>query len=179
MSRPISSIASTAKPSSSPARTPTESTKMRWPWSCFNMAAAIGERKAFWVQQNSTAPGSASAIVPRPPRLAAEVQRADQREQPTRGVEVDLDLAFQAFPQHLRTFVVQAAPAHVDRLDLRRRGGADRAVVAVADLEIILHDPAERRERQDEAVEVAIPGVADIDDQAILLDAEAQMIGAG
>ena len=43
---------------------------------------------------------------------------------------------------------MDAAPAHVDGLDLVRGRGADRLVVAVADHEIVLHDPPERRQRQ-------------------------------
>ena len=42
--------------------------------------------------------------------------------------------------QDARAFVVQAAPAHVDRLDLVGRRGADRRVIAVADHEVVLHD---------------------------------------
>src|SRR4051812_42521176 len=56
--------------------------------------------------------------------LALPVQHADQREQAARGVEVDLDLLLQPLAQQLGAFVVKPAPSHVDRLDLRRRGGA-------------------------------------------------------
>ena len=52
--------------------------------------------------------------------VTADMQDADQGEQPTRGVEVDLDLAREPLAQQLGAFVVQAAPAHVDGLDLAR-----------------------------------------------------------
>src|SRR4051794_15662695 len=81
-------------------------------------------------------------------RSALPVQHADEREQAACGVEVDLDLFLQPLLEQVRALVVQPAPAHVDRLDLSRRCGADRLVIAVADQEIVLHDLAEWRQRQ-------------------------------
>src|SRR6185369_3100769 len=131
ISMPISSSTAMTKPSISWARTPTESTKMRCPWICFRIASAIGDRTEFIVQQNRTALGRSPAI-----RLHSDMQRADQREQPSRGVEVDLDLARQALAQDLRALVVQSPSAHVDSFDLRRRGGLDRMEIAIADVEV-------------------------------------------
>src|SRR3546814_3468681 len=59
-SMPISSITATANGSSSPARTPTESTKIRCLWKCFRIASAIGERIELWVQTKSTLVGRRS-----------------------------------------------------------------------------------------------------------------------
>src|SRR5438874_6087456 len=87
-------------------------------------------------------PQRTSCVLPLP------VQDADQREQPPGSFEIDSYLALQPLLQRARAFVVDAAAAHVDRLDLVGRGGADRLVVAVADHEIILHDPPEWRQRQ-------------------------------
>src|SRR5437867_68400 len=80
----------------------------------------------------------ASCVLPLP------VQDADQRKQAARGFEVDPHLALQPLLQRARAFVMDTAPAHVDRLDLVGRSRADRLVVAVADHEIILHNPTER-----------------------------------
>ena len=85
---------------------------------CFISASAIGERTAFSVQAEQDAAREARATLAHAP----DVQDADQREQAPRGVEVELDLAGQALAQQLGAFVVQAAAAHVDGLDLRRAG---------------------------------------------------------
>src|SRR5947207_2582788 len=76
------------------------------------------------------------------------MQHADEREEAARGVGVELDLALEPRPQRLRPLVVDGAAPHVDRLDAARRTDADCLPVAVADQEIVLHDPAERRQRE-------------------------------
>src|SRR5215468_2523594 len=81
--------------------------------------------------------------------LPLPVQHADEREQAAGGVEVDPHLLAQPVHENARALVVQPAPAHVDRLDLARRGGAKRLVIAVADHEIILHDAPQRRQREE------------------------------
>src|SRR5690606_14178341 len=103
------------------------------------------------------------------------MQDADQGEETAGGVEIGIDLALQAFAQQFRSLVVDAAPRHVDGLDLRRRRALDGLVVAVADLEIVLHDPAEGRERQDDLAERRCLFVADVEDQAVLLDGEHEL----
>src|SRR5215813_11073971 len=142
---PISFMAAIAKPSSSPLRTPAEATTKAFPNACRAKAAAIGERTEFCPQANSTARGFVGASST---RSAFPVQDANEREQAPRGLEIDRHLVLEAIHQELRAFVVQRAPAHVDRLDALGGGGADRSVIAVADHEIILHDPPQRRERQ-------------------------------
>src|SRR6516164_7970793 len=107
------------------------------------MASAMGERSAFCVQQKRTLPGSS------PTTLSPDVQDADQGEETTRGGAVELDLACEPLTQEVGALVVQPAPAHVDGLDLRGRGGADGLVVAFADREVVLDDPPEGRERED------------------------------
>src|SRR6185437_7743655 len=110
---------------------------------CRIRAAAIGLRTEFNVQAKRTAPGSSSPLGPRI-ASALQVEHADQSEQTPRGVEIDLDFAFEPFLQKRRTIVVQAPAAHIERLDLRRRRGTDRRKIAFADDEIILDDAAER-----------------------------------
>src|SRR5215471_16481884 len=150
MSSPSSSIAASAKGSSSPLRAPADATYETWPNRWRNSAAAIGERTELSPQANSTACGRAmiGAAPISPSALALPVQHGDQREQVARRVEVDDDLVLEPLHQELGALVVQRAPAHVDRLDLARRRGADRRVVAVADHEVVLHDALEWRERQ-------------------------------
>src|SRR5579871_5002136 len=98
------------------------------------MAAPITERTVFMVQANSTAPGrfrrsrssfppgGASTSVPlraapsRDMALALPVQRANQGEEPPRGIKVNRDLAGEALLQDAASLVVQAPPPHVDRL---------------------------------------------------------------
>jgi hypothetical protein len=49
------------------------------------------------------------------------LDRADQREQPTGGVEVHLQLVVEPGAEELGRLVVEAAAGHVDGLDLERR----------------------------------------------------------
>ena len=97
-------------------------------------ASAIGERIAFMPHMNSTAPGRFRASHPACSVAAATItlipasEHTDQREQPPRRIEIDFDLAVEPVHQRLRALVVDAAPAHVDRLDLARasRSGSPR-----------------------------------------------------
>src|SRR5580693_4534963 len=99
----------------------------------------MGERTALreqmkstdWIVRGGPAEGSATLGSPFP------MQCRDQREQPPRRVKIDLDLVLESFDEQSGSFVVQAAPAHVDRLDFRGRARTDRAVIAVAQHEII------------------------------------------
>src|ERR1700734_1555126 len=45
--------------------------------------------------------------------LALPVQDRDQREQPARGVEIEIDLALEPFGDEIGSFVMQRAPRHV------------------------------------------------------------------
>ena len=71
---------------------------------------------------------------------------------------------------------MNAAAAHIDSFDLVGRGGADRLIVAVADHEVVLHDAAERRQRQKmhHAGRAVLP--LDVEHQAIAGDADMQGI---
>src|SRR6202166_3688027 len=112
---PISSMAATAKGSSAPVRTPTDSTKMRGCQRCLRIASAMGERIELRLQAKSTLEGSP------PPALPADMQDAQQREEASRGREIDGDLVGKPLSQELRALVVEGAAPHVDRLDA---GGA-------------------------------------------------------
>src|SRR5271156_6505233 len=105
---------------------------MARPKICANKAAAMGERNEFWLQANRTAKGCCTGRLP----SALPVQYRDQREQPARGAGIELDLALESLHDKPRAFVVQGAPAHIERLDAIRRRRADRVVIAVADGEI-------------------------------------------
>src|SRR5262249_37915376 len=96
MSMPISSITATAKGSSSPARTPTESTKTRRLCRSLNRPSAIGERKAFSVQQKRTLPGR-SAI--RSPHSTPDMEDTDEGEETACSIAVDLNLTDQPLAQ--------------------------------------------------------------------------------
>src|ERR1700753_145186 len=131
------------------------------------MPAAIGLRTAFMEQANSTAPGSSSPLGPRI-ALAFQLEHADQGEEPPRGVEIDLNLALEPLPEQRRSLVVQTAPRHVQRLDVRRRRVADGLEVAVADQEIVLDHGAERRQRQHNLAVWAVVLEPDVEDQPVL-----------
>src|SRR5712691_5275873 len=146
-SMPISSMTTVTNGSGSPFKTPAEAAEIALPIRCFASSASIGERTWLWPQRNRTACGlsrAASAIS----HSALPMQRADQREEPACGIEIDGDLVLQALDQKLGALVVKAAAAHVDRLDLRRRFGANRRIVALAHGEVVLHHAPEGRERE-------------------------------
>src|SRR5690242_17234092 len=75
-----------------------------------------------------------------------QMQHANQGEEASGGVEIDLDLVGEPLGQQRGPFVVQRPPADVDRLNLRQARTADRFVIAVADHEIIFDDTAKRRQ---------------------------------
>src|SRR6266403_2224722 len=106
--------------------------------------------------------------------LTLPVQHADQGEQPAGGLEIDPHLALQALLQRARAFVVNAAAAHVDGLDLVRRRGADRLVIAVANHEIVFHDSPERRQRQQMRHHGRAVLAADVEHQPVAGDADVQ-----
>src|SRR5215207_4063414 len=84
---------------------------------------------------------------------AADVQHADQGEQPAGGGKVGLDFADEPFEEEFGGLVVNAPARHVDRLDLGGGGAADRLVIAVADREIIADRTAKAAETQDDRLE--------------------------
>src|SRR5471032_629215 len=176
MSSPISAIAATAKPSTSWARTPTESTKSRAPWSRRRIAAAIGERIAFQLQQNSTLDGGRAGLsLGRVTGLNSNMQDAQQCEETAGRVGVEQDLFGEPLAQQLRALVVQAAPPHVDRLDLRRAGALDRVVVALADQEVVLDDAAKGRERQQHPLQRCVLQRPDVERETVVLEAEMEV----
>src|SRR5262249_53500186 len=113
-----------------------------------------------WPRPSASGPHSSSrqtAQLSAAPRLDAPrstspppMQRADEREKAARRLEIGGDLPLEPLDQKPAAFVVQTAPAHVQRLDARGRRRLDRLVIALADQEIILDQLAERRERQHE-----------------------------
>ena len=55
----------------------------------------------------------------------AHVKNTEEREKSPRRSLIQFHVLGQAFPQHLRAFVVQPAATHINSLDLRGRGGFD------------------------------------------------------
>ena len=64
-------------------------------------------------------------------RSSLPVQRADEREQPSRRIVVDDDLRQQLFAQNGASFVVERAAADIDLLNACRRRGPDRLVIGL------------------------------------------------
>src|SRR5947209_199832 len=81
-----------------------------------------------------------------------------------RGLEVDIHLALEPLHQELGAFGVERSPTHVERLDALGSGGADRRVIAVADHEVVLHDPPQRRKREEVRHHRRIVGAPDVED---------------
>src|SRR5262245_66024992 len=77
--------------------------------------------------------------------LALPMQHANQRKQPARRIDIDRNLTLEPLYQDARAVVVDRAAAHIDRLDLVGRRGADRLIITVADHVVVLDDPVQRR----------------------------------
>src|SRR5690349_11503695 len=150
-------MTTTAKGSIGAVRTPTESMKTRRPCSLRISAAAIGERIELRVQAKSTLPGNRAI------RLTSDMQDAEQRKEPPRRVVVHYDAIGEPLGQFFAAFIVQPAPAHIDRLDLGRARLAHGAVIAAADDEIIFDQLAEGQKRQHHVLERPVLRVTDIE----------------
>ncbi|ENN87541.1 hypothetical protein RHSP_44317 [Rhizobium freirei PRF 81] len=73
---------------------------------------------------------------------------------------------------------MNAAPTHVDRLDAAGGGGADRLIIALADHEVVLHDPAEWRQRQDMRGDHAAVFDANVENELLVDQRQVEQIGA-
>src|SRR5579862_3486884 len=71
---------------------------------------------------------------------------------------------------------MNGAAAHVDRLDLVGRGGADRLIIAVANEEVVFDDAAQRRQRQKMCYHGRAVGERDGEGKAIAVDAQMQCV---
>src|SRR5688500_20126295 len=92
-----------------------------------------------------------------------DMEHADQREKTPRGGEVGFDLAFERLEQLPGGAVVDRPAGHVERLDLLRRGLAQRLVVRIADREVLAHHAAEAGEAEADGVGVRALSVANRD----------------
>ena len=146
------------------------------------MAAAIGERMTFIVQANSTALGSSPLSGGRPnlsgTRSALPVERADQREQPTRGLKVNRNLSLKALHEQFTALIVQGPAPHVYGLDSRGRRGANRLIVTIADDEVVLQNAAQRGQRQHEGKDAIGLFMADGKDETVLRNRQVKPVGA-
>ena len=73
---------------------------------------------------------------------------------------------------------MNAAPRHVDRLDLRSRGLANRLIIAVADGEIVADRTAEAREAQHQLFHRVATFLRDGERQPPVLHGEGQIVRA-
>src|SRR5262249_50001292 len=112
-----------------------------------------------------------------PRGLSPDMQNADQGEETARRGAVELDLSGKPLAQQVGALVVQAAPAHVDGLDLRGRSGPDGLIVAFADGEVVLDDAPEGREGENHLGDLVTTFCAHIQHQAVLDDTQMQAIG--
>src|SRR6056297_368346 len=106
------------------------------------------------------------------------MQDADEGEETPRGVDVDLGLALQPLLHDARAFVVDSAAGHVDRLDLGGRQLLHGVEIALADLEVVLHDLPERAEGQMEFSGRIVGLGPDVEDEAAVADRESQPVGS-
>src|SRR3546814_827119 len=138
----------------------------------------MGERTALRLQVKRTEPGRVffSDVAGVVTASTLDMQYADQCEKAARGVEIKFDLAAEAFLQKLRTLVVQAPAAHVDRFDLGGRRGLDRVVVALANQKVVLDDLAEGRQRQHDLAVLGAAFETNIEDEAALFNGDVKQI---
>ena len=96
------------------------------------------------------------------------VKAANQREQPSRRIEIEIDFFMQALTKDFRSFVVHRAPRHIYRFDLRRRRIADGVIVALTQHEVIFDYPPEWRHRKVHLANRVAAFATNIEHQAIL-----------
>ena len=106
------------------------------------------------------------------------MQNADQREQATRSIEIDLDLALQPLAQEFGGIIVDGTTGHVDGLDLLWGGGPYRLIVTIANREVILDRPAEAAERQHQRLEMAVVLAMNVDAEPSLRRFKLDPVGA-
>lgn len=107
------------------------------------------------------------------------MQNADQCEQPARGGEINIDFAVEPVLEQFGRFVMNAAPRHIDGLDLLRGSFADCLIIAVANREIIADRAAEAAQRQNERFQRLTVRAADVEYQTTFIDRQVQFIGPG
>src|SRR3546814_4269488 len=108
---------------------------------------------------------------------AFDVQDAEESEEGSGGVEVDVDLAVQSFFQLLRTLIVNAAPGHIHTFDLLRRCLPDRLIIAVTDGKIIADGAAEAAKPQHHGFKELTVFPRDADSEPSLFHAKGHLIG--
>ena len=106
------------------------------------------------------------------------MQNADQREEAPRGVDVQIGFALKPLLQDAGPLVVDAAPRHIDRLDLAGGELLDRVEIAFADLIVVLHDLPERPQRQMERSRRLLGLGRDVKHQTPFTDRELQAVGS-
>ncbi len=107
------------------------------------------------------------------------MQYADQSEETPRGLEVNIDLAFQPFDQQFSALVVDSAPGHVDGFDFGSARLADCLIIAVANREIVADRTPKTTQRQDQRLQRFAILASDGDDQSTLLHAQLELIWSG
>jgi hypothetical protein len=106
------------------------------------------------------------------------MQHADEGEQAPGGVEINFDLAGKPVHQGLRAFIVQAAAAHIDGLNLAWRRVPDRLVIALADHVIITDHAPERGQREDMGDDRPVVFTTHRKDEAAIHGRNFQLVGS-
>ncbi len=107
------------------------------------------------------------------------MQDADEGEEAARGFVVDVGFVLETGLKEAGALVVQAAAAHVDRLDALGAALLDGEHVAVDEELVVLDDAAERAEGEDDRRQWRVGFVTDIEDETAFLDREVKDVGAG
>ena len=106
------------------------------------------------------------------------MQSADQREESSRSIEIDIDFSIQPLSKEPTALVVQTAPTDIDRLDLGRWCGADGLVITVADEEVILDYFLEGLQRQCVRLKLQLGFGPDGQHQSIFSDRKVEAVGS-
>lgn len=96
------------------------------------------------------------------------MKAANQREKTPSRVVIELNFILKALAQDIGAFVVHAAARHIDGLNLRRGGIADRVVIALAQHEIVFNDFSKRRHGKMHLAQRGAAVAPDIEHQAAL-----------
>src|SRR5665213_3233421 len=146
----------------------------------------MGERRQFSEQAKRTAcgrlarAGCGGKALPASPSdtcSALPMQRRNEGENPSGRIEIAVDLALQTFQEKLRSLVVNGTAAHIDRLDLRPRRGADGRIIALADKKIVFEQTAKRRQRENMRAERVTLFGADFEGELCIVQRDFEHIG--
>jgi hypothetical protein len=102
----------------------------------------------------------------------------NQGEQPPGRIKININFPCQPLDEHFRSLIMDAAPGHIDGLNVLGGSGPDRLKIAVADRPIFADRALEAGEAEDDGFEWTLILAENVEYQPPLLNAKGEAIGA-